>query len=100
LTIAVDADLLPGQSSFSGYETQRVGGGIEINPWNVLALRGGVYQNVAESDIGPVVTLGAGLNLWAVRIDLAAAASTEMVSVEGYDIPEELRASLGLTVDF
>ena len=100
LTIALDADLLPGQSSFNGYETQRIGGGIEINPWNILALRGGVYQNIAESDIGPVVTLGAGINLWAVRIDLGVAASTEMVSIEGYDIPDEIRASLGLAVDF
>ncbi len=100
LTVALDADLLPGQSSFTGYETQRIGAGFEVNPWNVLALRAGVYQNIAESDIGPVVTLGAGLNLWAVRLDLSLAASTETTPILDYDLPDEMRAALALTVDF
>ena len=100
LTVALDVDLTKGQASFNGYDTQRVGAGLEINPWNVLALRAGVYKNVAESDIGPVITVGAGLNLWALRIDLAAAASTEMTTISGYDVPNELRASLALGVDF
>ena len=100
LTVAVDADLLPGESSFDGYDTQRVGAGLEVNPWNILALRAGAYQNIAESDIGPVVTLGAGLNLWAVRIDLAIASSTELVEFKDYDVPDELRLSLGIAADF
>lgn len=100
LTLAIDADLLAGSSSFSGYDTQRIGGGIELNPWNILAVRAGLYQNIAESDIGPVVTLGAGLNLWALRIDLAVASSTELTSINRYDIPDELRGSLGVTSDF
>ena len=100
MTIAVDADLLPGKASFAGYETQRVGAGLEVNPWNILALRAGVYQNIAETDIGPVVTLGAGLNLWAVRIDLSVAASMERTELSGYEVPDEMRAALALTVDF
>lgn len=100
LTVAFDGDLLSGESSFTGYDTQRVGGGLEVNPWNILALRAGVYQNIAESDIGPVVTLGAGLNLWAVRIDLAVASSTELTTLKDYDIPDEARLSLGIAADF
>jgi hypothetical protein len=100
LTVAVDADLTAGQASFNGYDTQRVGAGLEINPWNVLALRAGVYENIAEDDIGPVLTVGAGLNLWAIRIDLAAAASTELTQVNGYDVPNEIRAALNVAADF
>lgn len=100
LTVALDADLTSGSSSFEGYDTQRVGGGLEVNPWDILALRAGLYQNIAESDIGPVVTLGAGLNLWAVRIDLALAASTERTTLKDYDVPDEMRLSLGLSSDF
>jgi hypothetical protein len=100
LTVALDADLLEGESSFPGYDTQRIGGGLEVNPWNILALRAGVYQNVAESDIGPVITLGAGLNLWAMRIDLGVASSTDLTTLKDYDVPDEMRLSLGLTADF
>jgi hypothetical protein len=100
LTVAVDADLTAGQASFNGYDTQRVGAGLEINPWNVLALRAGVYENIAEDDLGPVLTVGAGLNLWAIRIDLAAAASTELTQVNGYDVPNEIRAALNVAADF
>jgi F plasmid transfer operon, TraF, protein len=100
MTIALDADLLPGQASFGGYETQRIGAGLEVNPWNILALRAGLYQNIAESDIGPVATLGAGLNLWALRIDLSLAASLERTELLDYEVPDEMRAALALTVDF
>jgi hypothetical protein len=100
LTIALDADLIPGEASFSGYETQRIGAGLEVNPWNILALRAGVYQNIAQSDIGPVATIGAGLNLWALRIDLSLAASMERTQLQGYDVPNEMRAAFALTVDF
>lgn len=100
LTVALDGDVLPGESSFPGYDTQRLGGGLEVNPWNILALRAGVYQNIAESDIGPVITLGAGLNLWAVRIDLALASSTELTTLKDYEVPDEARLSLGIAADF
>lgn len=100
LTVALDADLLPGEASFSGYDTQRIGAGLEVNPWDVLALRIGIYKNIAESDIGPVATLGAGLNLWALRIDLALAASLERTEISGYHVPDEMRGAFSLAVDF
>lgn len=100
LTVALDADLTQSESSFEGYDTQRIGAGLEINPWDILALRAGVYQNIAESDIGPVITLGAGINLWAIRIDLGVAASTDLTSFKDYDVPDELRVALGITSDF
>lgn len=100
LTVAVDGDLFSGSSSFPGYDTQRIGAGLELNPWNIVALRAGVYQNIAESDIGPVATLGVGFNLWAVRLDLALAASTDLTPIGEYDLPDEMRVGLGLTVDF
>ncbi len=100
LTFAVDGDLTPSQSPFNGYQTQRVGGGIEINPFHILALRAGYYQNIAEEDVGPIFTLGAGINLYAIRIDLAGAASTDLTEIQGYEIPDEFRVSLQISSDF
>jgi len=100
LTIAVDGDLLPADTTFSGYQTQRVGLGLEITPGHVVAIRAGAYQNIAESDIGPVVTAGFGLNLWVIRIDLAAASSFNLTTVDGTELPDEFRLGLGVMSDF
>ena len=81
-------------------DTRRLGGGIEWNPYRVLALRLGAWKNLAESEQSPVITAGVGLNLWAVRVDLAAASTTEKVDIDGTEVPEQAQVSLGMMVDF
>ncbi len=100
LTLAADVDLNPVETTTRGNKLQRLGIGIEVNPWRVLALRAGTYQNLADSAASRVVTLGAGVNLWAVRVDAALAVSTRRVDVVSWNVPEELRASLGVMTDF
>jgi len=99
-TLSVDADVIAADTTFNGYQTQRVGAGMEFTPGHVVALRAGAFTNIAEDDIGPVVTAGLGLNLWLVRIDLAAAMSLETTEVDGTEIPREARGSFGLMCDF
>lgn len=99
-TLAMDLDLNSIETTTPGYRVQRLGAGAEINPWHVLALRAGAYRNIADGDAESVLTLGAGINLWAVRIDAALAASMRRVQVLDWNLPEEARASLGIMADF
>lgn len=99
-TAALDADLTAAETTYPGYETQRIGFGLEFRAWRLLALRAGAYQNIAESDIGPVLTLGAGVGLGPVRIEVALASSTELTPILGMNLPDELHASLGLSASF
>ncbi|MBA3709342.1 MAG: conjugal transfer protein TraF [Planctomycetes bacterium] len=100
LVIEADCDLNAASTTLPGYDTQRLSGGIEWNPGRVIALRGGVYKNLAESDVPFVVTGGVGFNLYIVRLDLAAAMSPKKVQFQGKSFPKEGRVAFGLSVDF
>jgi len=100
LTLESDIDLTRNETVQAGYDTQNISFGLEWNPLNIVAIRGGAYKNLAQSDIGWVYTAGLGFNLWAARIDLAAAYGSETVEIDGEDVPTELRGSAQLVVDF
>lgn len=99
--LALDYDLTKNDTTISGsYQTQNIGGGLEINLLKILQLRAGAYKNLAKSDIGPVYTAGLGLNLWLVNIDLGASLSPNTTTIDGNDIPKEVRAELALSALF
>jgi hypothetical protein len=99
-TLAADADLTRNKTIYPDYKTQHVGLGAEVNAFYFLALRGGVMKNIAESDVGLIYTAGLGLNLWAMRLDVAAAMAKEKTTFDGREIPREMRGSAQLAVDF
>lgn len=74
--------------------------GLEWDAWSVLALRAGAYQNMSQSDLGLITTAGLGLNMWAVRLDIAGAISSNKVTFEGKTVPAYAMASLALSSDF
>lgn len=101
IVIEASADLLEVDTVLPGYAEQFVRGGVEWDALRFLALRAGVYQNLAEDDIDMVATLGVGLNFWLMRVDLAIAGSPwDTVEIEGDEYPESLRGSLGVAMDF
>lgn len=100
LTLAGDVELLPQDTTRNGYQTQRVGGGLEWDAFRVLALRGGLSKNLKEDDVGLLYHAGFGLNLWAVRIDASGMVSDEKVIYDGEEYPRELRAVLSLATDW
>ncbi|HDR46336.1 MAG TPA: hypothetical protein ENN94_01395 [Geoalkalibacter subterraneus] len=100
LTLGVDMDLTKNETTFDGYDTQNISFGLEWHAFRTLALRAGAYKNIAESDIDWVYTAGIGLNLWAVRLDLAGAFSTEKEEFDGDDYPSEIRVAGQISVDF
>ena len=74
--------------------------GVEWDAFRILALRAGAYKNLSESDIGWVYTAGLGLNLWAVRLDIAGAFTTDEAEIDDEEVPEEARLAAELSVDF
>ncbi|PKN13162.1 MAG: hypothetical protein CVU69_03955 [Deltaproteobacteria bacterium HGW-Deltaproteobacteria-4] len=100
LTIEVDYDLTKNETALTDYKTQNLSAGFEWDLLRFLALRGGAYKNLAESDTGFVYTAGLGLNLWALRLDLAAAMSPDKVQFDGEEVPKLAKASVQLSLDF
>lgn len=100
LTLEGDIDLTRNQTMLDEYETQFASLGLEWDALSVLALRGGIYNNIADDDIGNVYTAGLGLNLWLARIDLGGAVSAERETVDGNKVPTEARANLEVTFDW
>ncbi|MDO3376995.1 conjugal transfer protein TraF [Geoalkalibacter halelectricus] len=100
LTLAADLDLTENDTSFSAYKSRYASLGVEWDAFRILALRAGAYKNLADSDIDWVLTGGLGLNLWAVRLDLAGAMATEKEEFDGRNLPREGRLAAMLSVDF
>lgn len=100
LTLAVDVDLTANETNRPNYKTQYIRGGLEWDAFHFLALRVGAYSNLDESDIGLVYTAGLGLNLWAVRLDVAGAYADDKVNFDGDEVPAEANVMARLAVDF
>lgn len=100
LTLEVDYDLTKNETAFDNYETQNLGFGLEWDAFRFLALRAGTYKNLAEDDIDWVYTAGLGLNLWAIRLDVAGAFAEKEIEFDGDEIPQETRVTAQLSVDF
>lgn len=99
-TIEVNYDLTKNETSLTDYKTQNLSAGLEWDILRSLALRAGAYKNMAESDTGVVYTAGLGLNLWAFRLDVAAAASPDKAEYDGEEVPKLAKASVQVSVDF
>lgn len=100
LTLEVDYDLTKNETTFPGYDTRNLRFGLEWDAFRFLALRAGVYRNTAEDDIDLVYTAGLGLNLWAMRFDIAGAFAGNKEEFDGDEIPQETRLAAQLSVDF
>ncbi|MFQ5589076.1 MAG: conjugal transfer protein TraF, partial [Nitrospiria bacterium] len=100
LTFAADVDLTKNDASAgSDLKSQNVGAGLELD-FIFLQLRGGIYQNLAEDDIGLVYTAGLGVNLWLINIDIGAAVSKDKSTIDDNDIWEEAKAAFSLSMLF
>ena len=99
-TLEIDYDLTKNKTVYPGYDTQYLSLGAEWMVLRMLALRGGVYRNQAESDIGWVYTAGLGLRLVGVQLDIAGAMSADRGEFDGDKFPVEARGIVKLTIGF
>jgi F plasmid transfer operon, TraF, protein len=100
VTLAADLDLTQAQTALEAYKVQRASVGLEWNILHTLALRGGLSKNIAETDDPALVSAGVGLNLYALRVDVAGQAAAKTITYDGKDYPQEARASLAVATDW
>jgi len=100
VTVELGYDLTKNEGAAPSSQSQYWNIGAEWDVFSIVALRLGAFQNTAQTDIGLVPTLGLGFNLWAVRIDIAAAQSTKKIDFDGNRVPAYLAAGLALSSDF
>ena len=103
--VSCDYDLTKNKTPVDGYNNQMLGAGTEIDLFNQkgfnLALRGGVYENTAVKKAPLTYTLGLGINLLHLTVDISAAQSTDKVEVQdGKKIPSEARAAIAIGLNF
>ncbi len=101
ILLALDMDITKNNTTVSsGYKSQNIGGGVELDLMRILKLRAGAYRNLAESDIGIVYTAGLGLNLWLLNLDIGASVTGSTEKIDDYDIPKEARVEMALSMLF
>ncbi len=100
VTLAADVDLTQDTTVDNFQKYQHAGLGFEWNALHVLALRAGLSKNIAESQSNYLYSAGLGLNLYLLRIDLAAQMSTETVDYDGSKYPENGAVSLAIATDW
>ncbi len=99
LTLEAGFDLTENEGATADSKSQYWNVGVEWDAFHVLALRIGAFENTA-GDIGLVPTVGLGVNMWAARLDIAAAVSTKTEVLEGSETPVFGMVSAALAVDF
>ena len=102
LTIASDLDLsendtlAPGTVVGSSVKSRNFGGGLEVHPYSWLRIRGGAYKNLANSDIGTVLTTGFTLFV----LDVDGAFATKTFKVGNSTLPQEAKVQVALSFTF
>jgi hypothetical protein len=83
---AADADLTRNLSPLDGYASQYVGAGTEVDvfnrPWINVPLRFGLKHNLAADHDGTVYTLGTGVNLLHLIVEVSGEVGDQKVGVQ------------------
>ncbi|RME82230.1 MAG: hypothetical protein D6785_08100 [Planctomycetota bacterium] len=115
IVVALDIDLNPnGSDTFSKFDSQMISAGVEVIPLDLgifsLALRAGIYRNLAEPREKEVYTLGFGISLWMLTIEGSASVDAKAIKSGNFnfdyknksisDIPDRLGFSLSASLGF
>jgi F plasmid transfer operon protein TraF len=102
LTLASDIDLTANESILSGldFTNRHFGGGLELSPFEWFKFRGGMYENLANSEIGPVATAGLTLGIPWVLFEIDAAYGLKTAKYKDSSYPREARLQAQLAVQF
>jgi hypothetical protein len=99
---AADADLTKNITQLDNAPSQSIGVGTEIDifnrPWINIPLRVGVKHNVADSNDGATYTLGTGINLLHLIIDVSGEYANQKVSTQSENGSKSLPDQLGAAV--
>jgi len=96
LDFALDFDLTANKTFLDDIDSQYIGGGVNIHPYQWFSLRLGAMQNIADDTFGTVVTAGLGLGFKYLQVDLSGMVSTETGYYDGNEIPRYARLNLAI----
>lgn len=100
LTVAADMDMTKNKTLTQGNESQNFGFGAELKPLSFLALRGGMYTNMADSSAGPVGTFGLSLGPKWLRLDVDGSVAFKTATFDNKSYPREASVEFGLSTMF
>jgi F plasmid transfer operon, TraF, protein len=101
---AMDMDLTKNDTAIDGFKSRQLSLGTEINIFNRprinIPLRAGIMKNMADDDASTAYTLGLGINLVHLHIDLGGIISSDTSVIDGDDVPNKLAFSGSLALLF
>lgn len=100
LTVAADIDMTKNKTLAAGNESQNFGFGAELKPFSFVALRGGMYTNIADSSAGPVGTFGLSLGPNWLRLDVDGAVAFKSATFDNKSYPREASVEFALSTMF
>lgn len=102
LTVAADLDVTNNETILPGldYKSRNLGGGVEVHPLTWLKLRGGMYKNLSNADVGPVATAGVTFGTKWVNFDVDGAYALQSARYKESSYPKEARLQAGLNIQF
>lgn len=102
LTFAADLDLTENESILTGlgYKSRNLGGGVEFHPGRWFKLRGGMYKNLANDDVGPVATAGLTFGLPWLNLEVDGAYGLETSQFKDKSFPREARVQAQLNIQY
>ena len=96
ITFAMDIDLSKNSTFIPGYDSQYVGGGLDIHPGSWISFRAGIMRNMLQDEEGNILTAGVGLGLKWFQLDVAAQAATKTGTYDGNEIPRYFKVNVAL----
>lgn len=102
LSLAGDVDLTENESVLSSldYKNRHLGGGLELSPFTWFKLRGGMYKNLANDEIGPVATAGLTIGIPWVLLEVDGAYGLKEAKYKDKEYPRESRVQAQLVMQF
>ncbi|MBI4566374.1 MAG: hypothetical protein HY716_16950 [Planctomycetes bacterium] len=102
--MGADVDVLENESPFvEGIKSRHLGGGLELGP-SFVKFRAGLFDNVASSRTGPVLTTGLGFNIFGFTLDGNAQAGLNRVDIETGEevrkVPDQISFSAAVGMRF
>ena len=100
LTVAADMDMTENKTVAKNGKSQNFGMGAELKPLGWVAVRGGLYTNIADSSSGPVGTFGISLGPQWLRFDVDGAVAFKTATFDNKSYPREGKVEFGLSTMF
>lgn len=94
VTLALDADITENETFIPNYNSRFVGGGLNLHPFSWLSLRGGLMQNMSESDEGIIYTGGFSIGSKWIQMDVTGQMSQKKGEYDGDEIPRYARVQV------